>query len=114
MTEVVSDTITSFEEVKAHLKQLNYSKCDKPTAKKIISYVSAMSVCIHVLRGLDGDNYFSEIHGMTAQEMLEKIRICTIQKNLDFSVEKQLERHIALYDDLYSKLYNIITSVKNY
>lgn len=114
MTEVISSTVISFEEVQAHLKQLDYSKCDKSTAKRIIGYISAMSVCIHVLRGLDGDDYFSEKHGMTAQEMIEKIKACTLERNIEYSVEEQFEWHIALYDNLYAKLFNIIDFVKKY
>jgi hypothetical protein len=112
MNEMIQQTMNSFEIVGDDLKTLRVVDHDKDIVMKIVRLYGAMSICIDVLRGLDGEDYTSKECNMSIQEMIKKIKEYTNEQNYDDSDEMQHVRYLSLYDHLYSKIYNLVSILK--
>lgn len=110
---MIQQTMRSFEAVGDDLKTLRVVDHDKEIVMKIVRLYGAMSICIDVLRGLDGEDYVSKECNMSIQEMIKKIRQYTQEQNYDDSPETHHLRYLSLYDHLYSKVYNLVNILKN-
>lgn len=112
MKEMIQETMESFHAVGNDLKTLRVVDHDKDIVMKIVRLYGAMSICIDVLRGLDGEDYISKECNMSIQEMIKKIRQYTKEQNYDDTEETQHSRYLSLYDHLYSKIYNLVNILK--
>lgn len=106
-------TLSSYAELQAHMKSIRVKDIDRSMAHRVVTLYSAISVCIDVLRGLNGEEYYSTECNMKVSEMIKKIDAYTKQKKIDDTHESQVTRYISLYDHLYCKIYNILLLCKN-
>lgn len=108
MTEYITTTLDSFEDIQNQLKQLRVRDQNKNAIDHVVKIYGAMSICIDILRGLNGEDYISERCKLPISEMIRRIERYSKQQKYDDSKEAQVIRYVALYDELYSKMYNII------
>ena len=104
----VDAAIESFEDIKTQLKAIKAKDHEKKKLMRVVRLYGAMSICVDVLRGLNGEQFVSEECDLPVDEMIRRIEKYTKDNNYDNSKEAQIHRYVALYDELFSKMHNML------